>query len=129
MPWIGAPYFSTVLIPMPGIASSAADVAGRLTAIALRTLSVRMRNAGMPRRRASSRRQERSACSIRESGASSDCLVDCLVDCLADRSVLAPGPGCLRFDAVVFFRRLPVEGVADDVSFITKSIGVVSLRA
>ena len=42
------PYFSTVRMPMPGIASSSAAVAGRASAMARSAWSVKMRNAGTP---------------------------------------------------------------------------------
>src|SRR5215472_9292185 len=65
---ISVPYFSTVLIPIPGTASNSWVVPGRLVARALSVRSLKIRNAGTPRRRASTRRQTRSAASRRESG-------------------------------------------------------------
>ena len=63
---MSAPYFSTVLMPIPGTASNSWVVNGQLMARALKVRSLKIRNAGKPRRRASINRQTRSAASRRE---------------------------------------------------------------
>ena len=54
-------------MPTPGIASNSAALAGRVSAMARRAWSVKMRNAGTLRLRASVSRQARSASSTRVS--------------------------------------------------------------
>ena len=72
------PYFSTVLIPIPGTSSNSSLVPGRLVARALSVRSLKIRNAGTPRRRASTRRHTRSAASRRESDAPSTPCASCI---------------------------------------------------
>src|SRR5437773_1713883 len=100
-------------MPMPGIERSSRAVAGRDAAIAFSTLSLKMRNAGTPRRRASRRRQELNASSMRAldgagaAGLSGFVVLGRAVDLHAD-----------------FFARLRLAATAD--AFMTNSIGVVS---
>ena len=120
------PYFSTVLIPIPGTASNSSLVPGRLVARALSVRSLKIRNAGTPRRRASTRRQTRNAASRRESDAAS----------APSTFGIGLGPPTVSgLDApfrvaetagLVFLVRL-ADGRA--VSFMMNSTGVLSSRA
>src|ERR1039458_10191498 len=86
--------------------------------MALNVRSLKMRNAGTPRRRASSNRQVRSASSTRDSIAAGVRFIFGAV------GSFTPGPG-LRFGEVgVFFLRFRFAGGAE-VSFMMNSIGVV----
>src|ERR1039457_33018 len=104
-------------MPMPGIERSSRAVAGRDVAIAFSTLSLKMRNAGTPRRRASRRRQEFNASSMRVLGGAG----------AAALSLFVVLRRATDLDAD-FFARLRLRATAAD-AFMTNSIEVVSVAA
>lgn len=114
-------YLLTDLSPIPVMASSSWVVSGRLAASALRVRSLKIRNAGKPSRRASIRRQARSAASSLPSIP------------VTDPAGLALGLAAIagfvsRFwpsEAVDFFFILRLSG-GGSVSFMTKLTGVFS---
>jgi hypothetical protein len=117
-----AAYFSTVVIPMPGMASSSRTVPGRRVAMALNAWSLRIRNAGTPRRLASAKRQARRASSIPESEPTFD-------RWSSGTGLDQPGVSGLfarfRFAATAPFL-LPLRFAGTAVSFMMNSMGVVS---
>src|SRR5579864_1843952 len=123
---ICVPYFSTVLIPNPGTASNSWVVPGRLVARALSVRSLKIRNAGTPRRRASTNRQVRSAASRRESVPTFDPF-----PCATGLGLAADSSFGVWFrpaDTVGFFFLLRSDD-GGAVSFMVNSTGVLSSTA